>query len=101
MTHNLDTLDSERPLAIQLIGIPLMALLLTILQTLALVVLQHAVLTAVMTAAEPAVADNRLCTVFAILERAADLLGRHSTAKWQCHVQSRVRGDGVFGKGGR
>jgi len=46
------------------------------------VVLQHAVLAAVMAVAEPAVTYNRLCLVLAVLERAADLLGRHAATQW-------------------
>lgn len=91
----LDALDSDRPLAVELVSVPLVALLLAVLQSLALVVFQHAVLAAVVTTAEAAVADDRLRFVLAVLERAADLLGRHSAAQRQGHVESRVWRDGV------
>lgn len=74
-----------------------MALLLAVLQALTLVVLEHAVLTAVVTTAEAAVADNRLRAVLAVLEGAADLLWRHAAAEWEREVESRVGADGVVG----
>lgn len=86
----LNSLDSDRSLRVQLIRIALVALLFAVLEPIALVVLQHAVLTAVVTATEPAVTDNALCGVLAVLERASDFLGGHSTAEWQCHVQGGV-----------
>lgn len=58
-----------------------MALLLAVLEALALVVLEHAVLAAVVPAAEAAVTDDTLRRVLAVLERAADLLGRHAAAQ--------------------
>lgn len=58
-----------------------MALLLAVLEALALMVLEHAVLAAVVPAAEAAVADDALRRVLALLERAADLLGRHATTQ--------------------
>lgn len=63
-------------------------------------VFQHAMLGAVVAAAEATVADNGLCAVLAVLERAADLLGGHASAKRQGHVQCRIGGDCVFGEGG-
>lgn len=77
-----------------------MALLLAVLQAFALVVLEHAVLAAVVAAAEAAVADNGLCAILAVLEGAADLLGRHAAAQGQGQVQSCVWPDGVIGEGG-
>lgn len=60
-----------------------MALLLTVLQAAALVVLQHTVLAAEVTGAEAAVADYPLCGVLAVLECTADLFGWHAAAQWQ------------------
>jgi len=57
-----------------------MALLFAVLQALALVVLEHAVLAAVVTGAEATVTDNGLGAVLAVLEGAADLLRRHAAA---------------------
>jgi hypothetical protein len=57
-----------------------MALLLAILQTLALVILQQPVLAAEMATAEAAVAYDSLRGVAAYFETAADLLGRHSAS---------------------
>lgn len=93
--HRLHSLDRHRPLAIQLARVPLMALLLAILQALALVVLEQPVLAAKVPAAEPAVADDALRRVLALLERAPDLLGRHAAAQGQGHVQCGVWRDGV------
>lgn len=84
---DLDTLDGNGALAIELIGIARMALLLAVLQTLALVVLEHAVLAAVVTGTEATVADNGLGAILAVLEGAADLLGRHATAQGKGEVQ--------------
>lgn len=84
----------------QPLSIPLMAFLLAVLEAVALVVLQHAVLAAVVAAAEAAVADNGLGAILAVLERAADLLGGHSTAQGQGHVQGGIGADAVFGEGG-
>ena len=93
-----NALDGHRPLAIQLVRIPLMALLLAVLQPLALVVLQQAVLPAKVSAAEPAVADDALRGVFAIFVAAADLLGGHPAAQGQRHVQRCVGRDSVVGE---
>lgn len=64
-----------------------MTLLLTVLQPLTLMILQHTMLTAMVTAAKPAVPDNRLRLILAVFERAADLLGRHAATQRQRHVQ--------------
>lgn len=64
-----------------------MALLLAILQALALVVLEHAVLAAVVTGAESTVTDNGLGAILAVLEGAADLLGGHAAAQGEGEVQ--------------
>lgn len=93
--QNLHALDSDGPLAVELHGIPFVTLLLTVLQALALVVLEHAMLTAVVTAAEAAVAYDALGSVLAGLEGAADLLWGHSSAQWEGHVDGGVWGDGV------
>lgn len=85
--RDLDALDGHGTLAVELIGITAVTLLLAVLEALALVVLKHAVLTAVMAGAEAAVADNGLSTVFAVLEGAANLLGGHAAAKGQGEVQ--------------
>ena len=74
-------LDSHSPLAVELVRIPLVALLLAVLETLALVVLQQAMLAAEMPIAEPAIADDALRRVLAIFVAAADLLGRHAAAQ--------------------
>lgn len=74
-----------------------MALLLAVLQALTLVVLEHAVLTAVVATAEAAVADNGLRAVLAVLEGAANLLWGHAAAEWECEVERRVGADGVVG----
>jgi len=47
------------------------------------VVLEHAVLTAVVAIAEAAVADNRLRAVLAVLEGATDLPRGHAAAQWE------------------
>lgn len=94
----LDALDSHGAFAVELVGVPLVALLLAVLKALALVVLQEAVLATEMPVAEAAVADNALCGVLALLVAAADLLGRHATAQRQRHVQRCVRRDCVFAK---
>ena len=78
-----------------------MALLLTVLQALALMVLQHTVLTAVVAAAEAAVADDALRRILAVLERAADLLRGHAAAQRERHVQCGVGRDVVGLQGAR
>lgn len=60
--------------------IPLMALLLTILQPLALVILQQPMLPAEVSVAEAAIAYDALRRVFALLEGTPDLLRRHAAA---------------------
>lgn len=97
---NLNTLDSNCPLAVQLHGVPLVAFLLTILQALTLVVLQHAVLTAVVAAAEAAVTYDALCGVLAVFEGASNLLRGHAAAQWEGHVYGGVLRDRVGLKGG-
>ena len=77
-----------------------MALLLAVLQALALVILEHAVLTAMMASTEAAVADYGLGAVFAVLEGAANLLWGHAAAERECEVESRVGADGVISQGG-
>jgi hypothetical protein len=99
-----DALDGHGPLAIQFCRIALVALLLAVLEALAPVVLEQAVLAAEMAGAEAAVADDALGGVLALLEGAADLLGRHAATERQCHVQDGVgregeRGEGFGGRG--
>lgn len=96
---DLNALDGDGTLAVELVGIAAVALLLAVLEALALVVLEHAVLTAVMARAEAAVADNGLGAVLAVLEGTADLLWRHAATQGQGEVQSRVWADGVVGQG--
>ena len=96
VTHNiLDALDSHRPLGIQRVRVAIMALLLAVLQAAALVVLQHAVLTAEVPLAEGAVAHDALRPILAVLEGALDLLRRHAAADGQRHVQGRGRGEEI------
>jgi hypothetical protein len=94
-TVRLHAFDSHRPLAIQPLRIPLVALLLAVLETLALVVFEQPMLSAEVAGAEAAVADDALCCVAALLETAPYLLGRHSAAQRQRHVQRCVGRDGV------
>ena len=96
--ETLDAADGKGALAIQLVGVALVALLLAVLEPLALVVLEQAVLAAVVARAEAAVADDALGGVLALLERAADLLGGHAAAHGQGHVQGGVGGDVVVGQ---
>ena len=60
-------------------------------------VLEHAVLTAVVAIAEAAVADNRLRAVLAVLEGATDLPRGHAAAERERKVERRVCADGVVG----
>lgn len=76
----LHPLDDNRPLPNQLLRIPLVALLFTVLQALALVVLQQAVLAAISAFAESAVADYGLGAVFAGFETTTYLLRGHASA---------------------
>ena len=81
-----------------------MTLLLAILEALALVVLEEAVLAAEMPIAEAAVADDALRGVLAFLVTAANLLRRHAAAQRERHVQRCVRRDCVLAErcgGGR
>lgn len=57
-----------------------MTLLLAILQPTALVILQHPMLTAESPLAERAIAYDTLRPVFAVFERAFDLLWGHATS---------------------
>jgi hypothetical protein len=95
VTVHLHALDSHRPLTIQPLRIPLMALLLTVLEALTLMILEQAMLPAEVACAEPAVPDNALRRVAALFETATDLLGRHSAAQGKRHVQGCVGRDGV------
>lgn len=96
----LNTFDSNGALAVQLVRIPVVALLLAVLQSLALVILEHAMTAAVPALAEAAVTDNGLCAVLAVLEGTTDLLWGHAAAERECEVESRVGADGVISQGG-
>lgn len=96
--HALYALDRHRPLFLETLRIPLVALLLAVLEAGALMVLQQAVLPAKVTGAEAAVADDALRRVLARLEAASNLLGRHTTTQREGHVQRRVGCDGVVGE---
>lgn len=93
-------LDGHRPLRVQRVRVPVMALLLAVLQPAALVVLEHAVLAAKVALAEGAVPHDPLRPVLAVLEVALDLLGRHAAPDRQGHVQGR-RGREQVGDWGR
>jgi len=67
-----------------------MTLLLAILQTAALMVLQHPVLAAEMSGAEAAISDDALGGVLAVFEGAADLLGGHAASYRCCEFEGRV-----------
>lgn len=77
-----------------------MTLLLAILEALTLVILQHTMLGAMMSAAKATVADNGLRAILAVLEGAANFPRGHAAAQGQGHVQGRVWGDCVVGEGG-
>lgn len=96
--HPSNALDSNRPLTLQLLLIPLLILLLAVLQARTAVRLQHPVLAAEMAIAEAAVADDPLRRVAAVFETAADFLGA-SAADWQREVDCRLACDGVGGQG--
>ena len=72
-----------------------------IFQAIALVVLQQPVFATVALTAKPAVTDNSLGTLLAVLVRAADFLWRHAAAKRNREVQSGVALDVVVGEGAR
>lgn len=75
----LDALYDHCPLRIQLIRIPIMALLLTVLQPTAFVILQHSMLPTVVPITETAVPNYALRSFFAIFMGTSDLLRRHAT----------------------
>lgn len=52
-------------------------------------ILQHAMFAAVMSVAEPAVANDALCGVFAVLETASNFPCGHATTQWQGDVDGR------------
>jgi len=95
-----NALDSNGALAVQLIRIPVVALLLAVLESDALVVLEHAMTAAVSAFAEAAVADDGLGAVLAVLEGAADLLGGHSAAQREGEMEGGIGPDGVISQGG-
>lgn len=97
-TSRSHALDRHRPLLLQALRVPLVALLLAVLEPGALVVLQQPVFSAEVAGAEAAVAHDALRCVLACLEAAPDLLGRHATAHRKRHVQRGVRCDGIIGE---
>lgn len=94
MFHRSDALDSDRPLALELLLVALLILLLAVLEACAVMRFQHAVLAAEVARTEAAVADDALRGVTAILEAAANLFGR-TAADWKCEVDCGLAGDGV------
>ena len=94
MFRRLDALDSDRPLALELLLVALLILLLAILETRAVMRFQHAVLAAEVARAEAAVADDALRGIAAVLEAAANLFGC-AAADWKGEVDCGLAGDGV------
>lgn len=92
-------LNSHCPLALQLLPIPILLLLLAVLETRAIVALQHAVFAAKVSRTKPAVTHNPLSGVLAVLEVAADLLGG-AAAQGQGHVQGAFAEDAEIGERG-
>lgn len=96
----LNTLDRPRHLTLQLLPIALLLLLLTILQSLATVTLEHAMLVAVLLVAKGAISRDARNAFFAVLEGAADLLGG-AAAEGEGHVERALGGDVVVAEGVR
>jgi len=76
-------LDDGCTLGVELLGIALVALLLAIFQSLALVILEQTMLAAERLAAKSAVADDALSERSALLGGATRLLGRHGKWEWR------------------
>ena len=93
-SHRSDSLDSESPLALELLLVALLILLLAVLEACAVVRFQHAVLAAEVAGAEAAVADDALRGIAAVLEAAADLFGC-AAADGEGEVDCRFAGNGV------
>lgn len=93
--------NNHRPLTLQLLPIPLLALRLAILEPRAGMTLEQTVLSAKVTLTEAAVADDALGGLAAVLCAAAYLLGWHAAAEGESHVQGGEGGDVVVGKGVR
>lgn len=74
-----NALDGNGPLALQLLLVSLLVLCLAVFETGAAMRLQHAMLATEMTSAESTVSDNPLSRVLAVLECAANLLGRSTS----------------------
>lgn len=70
-----------------------------VFQPIALMILEQTMRSTVMAVAEPTVPDDSLCALFAVLIRAADLLGWHAAAERHGHVQSCFAGDVVVCQG--
>lgn len=94
--HHLNPLNNHRPLTIQLIRIPFMTLLLTILQSTTPMILQHAMFPAKVSLAEGAVPDDALRGFLAVFECAA---GFHIFVGGGC-AAAEGEGDGYCGVGG-
>ena len=77
-----DTLNNHGSLTFKLDSVLFSALLLTIFQPTALMILQHAMLATKVAVAETTVTYNALSAIFAVLEVAFYLLGWHSAANW-------------------
>lgn len=77
----LNTLNSNRPLTIQPLSIPLMTLLLTILQPITLMILQHPMLSTIMSLTETAIPNDPLRSILTRFITAADLLRGHTAPK--------------------
>lgn len=71
------TLDDDRPLRVQLVGVSGVGFLLAVLQTAAGVCFQHAVLRAEVAEAKAAVADDPLGGLLALLEVTSGLARSH------------------------
>jgi hypothetical protein len=69
------------------------AFLLAIFQPAALVILQHAMLAAVMSVAETAVANDALCGFFAVFVTASNFPRGHATAQGEGDVDGGRRRD--------
>ena len=82
--------DNSSPLTIELVGIPLVALLPAIFKPTAFMVLEHPMFATEMPLTEAAVTDNPLCLLFAFLEAASNFLRRHSAANGKEEMECAV-----------
>ncbi len=81
----LNPLNSNRPLRLQNLLVPLMPLPLTILQPATLMILQHAMFPTIMPVAKTAIPDDALGPLLAVFEGAADFLGGHAAEEGEGH----------------